>query len=175
MNLYTKKLDEYLSERKIFNEEPEVVYVLVQTRKLIETKPDNMYVYIKYMCDWALHTSKKYRHDILKDTYDEISAELSLARDEIHKTSEEFSTFQKFKKELIDLYEKEDFTSRPFQDFKQWSTFMYNFAKAVSGQPIVYESADALLIINLCYENGHYKVLISDNLDKKYSIAQNYT
>lgn len=171
---YIKKLDYYLSEKKIFEEEAEVVYVLVQTRKLIETKPDDMYVYIKYMCNWALHASKQRQHDILKDTFDKISAELSLAIDVIHETSEEFATFLKFRNELKDLYEKEDFISRPFQDFTQWSTFMYNFEKAVSGQPIVYKSADGLLI-NLSFENDYYKVLISNNLGKKFSVGQSYS
>jgi hypothetical protein len=76
----TYKLTDFLNKRQGFSEECEVVYVLVELRKLLEHYGADVPL-LKFYSDWALHTKKERNKSIrdvakslLKDAIDEIRA-----------------------------------------------------------------------------------------------------
>lgn len=65
-----------LSKELPFEKESQVVYFFVETRKLIDrVKQKEDYLYIKFFCDWILHTEKTRNLDVVRDDFENIASD----------------------------------------------------------------------------------------------------
>ncbi len=92
--------------------ESQVVYILVETRKLLDAEPKdikNKYVTLQFFCDWALHVKlRKYNAGMLLKSFDIAYARrgadgMMLAEDQ-QRLQEKVSLIE-FTRELVDVLE----------------------------------------------------------------------
>lgn len=73
VNEIVDKLNQLIAEDNAFSHEKDVVYFMVQLRKLMER--DNVldnHKSVKFYCDWVVHPKKSRNHDDIYDVYSSI-------------------------------------------------------------------------------------------------------
>jgi len=53
-----EKLNDFLGEHAPFMEECHVVYMLVETRKVLDRENNRKYPILRFYCNWTVHTDK---------------------------------------------------------------------------------------------------------------------
>lgn len=122
------KLDKLIS--KGINTEVEIVYLLVQIRKLLEIETNADYPYLKFHCDWILHSklSRKSAKEILK------KFECILPFEEGKEPSDEIKKISKmifFKDELLKFLE-----SIGIKFLQDWAHFLSLYTVVISDIPL---------------------------------------
>jgi hypothetical protein len=52
------KLNSFLSTHHTFTEEAQVVYLLIEIRKILDRDSNMKYPLLRFYCDWCVHTRK---------------------------------------------------------------------------------------------------------------------
>ena len=136
------KLNKYLSAHETFCNEAQVMYILIETRKLIEHEDDNTKNRIlKFYCDWVAHIKKdrvsSAMKDVVRDLY--LSAknqiEYPYSINNRSKTSD-FAYMIDFGNETKLFYEQNRINTEFIDDNNKWNNFISILVKILENQPV---------------------------------------
>lgn len=120
-----KKLREFLQNHPQFNEECEVVYLMVEIRKILEYG-GNFYKTLRFYCNWVLHKelsqekTTKLLSDIFEPNVDLKKSGRKNARN-IKSIGRDFFMLKTFRKELGDFFKDHNLPMDLLE--KNWWTF----------------------------------------------------
>jgi hypothetical protein len=135
-----EKLNVFLGKHSQFHEECEVVYLLVEIRKILEHDNETGYKLLRFFCDWTVHTKKDRKMEGIVEIVNKIDSLVSSV-DKI--TSEQNEQILKFlemnelRKELSQFLISYSLPNNLCEDDHNWSTFVDTLAQVLSGQPIL--------------------------------------
>lgn len=133
-----EKLNKFLSERQNITEEYEVVYLMVELRKLLDREKDqnksNSESLVRFHADWALHTSK----DHITVPMRAIMQKIDDSIDTYPKNGDiSFLLLPDFRTELLQLLEEYSLPTEFCKSDTNWLTFMVALTQVLADQPIV--------------------------------------
>lgn len=133
-----EKLNNFLSERKNITEEFEVVYIMVELRKLLDREREqnktNNDSLVRFHADWVLHTSK----DRITAPMREIMQKIDDSIDTYPKNGDiSFLLFPEFRTELLQLLDEYILPNEFCKSDSIWLTFMSALTQVLADQPIV--------------------------------------
>ncbi|MFO0388664.1 MAG: hypothetical protein ACK502_02945 [Alphaproteobacteria bacterium] len=154
--------------------EAQVVYVLVQIRKILEQQGNaaQQYEYLKFYCDWALHTklSGRFTQTILQD-FNSANIELrnGLELHELPKNLqsqiEQIIKMQKFREELSNFSLANDLPSLD-RGGGGWPHFLHLYAKIIKDSPLEMKADNTTVSIE--------KVIVDVELAQEIQHHQQY-
>lgn len=140
-----EKLNDLLRELP-FAKEQQVVYFFVETRKLLDRiDQQNRYTYIRFFCDWILHTEKTYHLDVMHDDFDKIAADIEiqaqksitqLILDANRHPFAEFASFTKLREELASLLSEEGINDNLTTENDNWFSLRNLLFRVLADQKI---------------------------------------
>ncbi|MGA2116637.1 MAG: hypothetical protein ABSH56_18000 [Bryobacteraceae bacterium] len=151
-HIIVQKLNRELSEP--IASERQVVYILVETRKLVELLGlRDEYAKLIFFCDWAMHPilDRPPARAIIKPfdttvaaaralppTPEDLSADPGAMRDYIAKVAASFNMagFGTFKEELERFYRSQQIDCRLVQDQKEWLRFLGHYSAVIEDCPL---------------------------------------
>lgn len=140
------KLQQQLLGTRLFKQEMEAVYFLVELRKFMEhngADHRDEYAIIKFYCDWAVHTNKSRNLDDLKPIFDRVyesckerveSANTDI-RPHVH-ILDNFLRFADLRESLIAFFREFYFDVFMLVDEKCWQSFVKVLLMVLQDQPI---------------------------------------
>ena len=75
-----EKLNGFLDKHAPFTEECHVVYMLVETRKILDRENNRKYPILRFYCNWSVHTDKnstKEMEAVMKDIYEDVKKQIA--------------------------------------------------------------------------------------------------
>lgn len=135
-----EKLDKFLLKHMPFSEECEVVYLLIEIRKIMEHDNESRYKLLRFFCDWTVHTKKDRQMEGIIGIVKKID-ELVSSVDKI--TTEQNEQILKFfeMKELRDEFSQfllnHSLSNILCTVDNNWSTFVDILTQVLSNQPIM--------------------------------------
>ena len=123
--------------------EPEVVYLFVQARKLldhakIETQHDSPH--LRFYCDWTVHISKDridpITLEIVKKMGEDIEKQIKNPFMYLGKEAINFAYFRSLHQELIKLLKVEGINTESIEDEVSWVWVLITLVKILENQPL---------------------------------------
>ncbi len=133
-----EKLDRFLQRHNDLKEECEVVYLLVELRKLLDRDREqyklNNYSLVRFHADWVVHTKKEYITSAMK----EIMTKIDNSIDVYPKDGNiNFLLLPEFRGELKQLLEKYDLPSEFIKNDGDWMKFILALTQVLVDQPLI--------------------------------------
>jgi len=133
-----EKLKNFLSERPSITEEFEVVYIMVELRKLLdrerERSASNSYSLVRFHADWALHTRKDHITPAMRKIMNNIDKAINIYP---KNGNIDFLLMPEFRKELTKLLEEHDLPNEFCKNDAKWMNFVVALTQILADQPIV--------------------------------------
>lgn len=129
-----------------FTKKQQAAFLFLETRKLLE-RTDRLKTdaYIKFFCDWIMHTEKTYNLDVIRADFDKIAADMEsqekkpivrlIAEEERHPFAK-FVSFAKLRDELNELFSKNGITDNLTTDDTNWCSLRNIAFRILADQPI---------------------------------------
>lgn len=134
------KLDTFLANKIRLEEESDILYLLAETRKILEHMDTNDYPILKFYCHWALHTSKdritKEMKEIISNLNDDIVYEITKGWPPERRKVTSFMYMEELKEELIKFLNDYELPVDITEE-KSWVEFISTFVNVLSDQPII--------------------------------------
>lgn len=180
----TTKLIGFLSKSHVLTEECQVVYLMVEIRKIIDqTRSATRYPFLKFYSDWTVHSKK----DVITPEVRQMSEEMfSFAVSEINAAHPgmpgeksqvlEFAYMSALGKEMNSFFMEFGFESDLPTDETKWINFVSLLVKVLENQPInnpsenvqsiIFEPANARCVILTIFfknpvNNNHFYRLMN--------------
>jgi hypothetical protein len=137
----TYKLTDFLGPIRRFSEESQIVYTLVELRKLLDHY-DADALLIRFYADWAVHISKE-RNKTFKDfaraIYDNAAAKINADHPLAVEDTEiiRFAHGQTLARELEQFLEAHGLPSNLTRNDETWNSFVSLLVKVLENQPII--------------------------------------
>lgn len=133
-----EKLNKFLSERPRIKEEFEIVYLMVELRKLLDREREqnhqNQDSLVRFHADWVLHTNKKHITAPMKAIMQKVDDSI----DTYPKDGNiEFLLLPEFRAELTQLLEKYDLPNDFCKQDNHWLDFINGLTQVLADQPII--------------------------------------
>ncbi len=133
-----EKLNKFPNERPSIKEEYEVVYLLVELRKLLDIEREqtilDSYPLVRFHADWAVHTRK----DNITPAIKEIMTKIDSSIDIFPKNGDiNFLLLPEFRNELTKLLEAYGLPTKFCKSDNEWMNFMVSLSQVLADQPIV--------------------------------------
>jgi hypothetical protein len=157
-------LQQFLRNHPVFKEECEVVYLMVQIRKILDYNSSlDSYDILRFYCNWTLHitlSDKRTTRIILRMfnnnvDFNKSGKEIASA---VKDNSSDFFKLSTLKTEMEDFFNKYGIASIIIS--KSWISFIRLLLKVVSMCPIVFTS-DEIQKMELKEVNGNYNYKFS--------------
>lgn len=135
-----EKLNSFLSKNKTFNEECQVVYLLVEIRKILEHDNETGYKLLRFFCDWTVHTKKDRKMEGIIEIVTKIDSLISSVDKITTEQNEQILKFlemNELRKELSQFLTSRSLPNDLGKDNHNWSIFVDILAQVLSGQPIL--------------------------------------
>lgn len=143
-----EKLNKFLPTHDPLTEECQIVYLMVEIRKIIDhEKSSEMYPLLKFYADWTLHTKKDY-----------ITPEIQQMMEVMYKTAEaeiknpaltkggspimKFAYMDSLGKEMKVFLENHGMDSSLARKKERWIAFVNLLVKVLENQPIITPTSD---------------------------------
>jgi hypothetical protein len=124
-----EKLNKFLSKHVPLTEEFEVVYLMVELRKLIEREAKGDYQLVRFYCDWTVHPLKNLNRSFI--------VEVNSIIDEILKASSIDFLMPTFRTEMLSLFTTFGLREELCSDKAAWKNFAKTLVQVLADQPIV--------------------------------------
>lgn len=131
-------LNKFMIDHPIIKEECEVIYLLVELRKLldrnIEINLPNKYSLVRFHADWIVHTRKDYITPTMKKIMTDIENSI-----DIHPKNRSivFLLMPDFRNELSNLLKENCLPYDFCEDDKKWLYFILALTQVLADQPII--------------------------------------
>ena len=141
----SNKLADLLKELP-FTKEYQVSYLFLETRKLLDrVHRRNKYTYVRFFCDWVMHTEKTQNLEVISDDFSKIAADIEsqtkksivqliLAGDR-HPFAE-FTSFEKLRTELSKLFSENNISGGLTGDDHNWFSLRNLLFRILADQPV---------------------------------------
>lgn len=141
-----------LEETKI--SESEIVYLLMETRKLIEHNGNNNYQIVKFYCDWIVHTKKDRITSSMKKIIEKMYSSVKYQIDNPFQLNarlitSDFAYFKDLKTEIKKLYKSNNIASKFIENDNKWNMFISILVKILENQPIINPISEVKRIVFL--------------------------
>lgn len=132
------KLNQFLLEHQPLKEEFEVVYLMVELRKLLDRDKEqnlsNSYSLVRFHADWIVHTRK----DCITSAMKKIMSNIDKSIDTYPKNGNiGFLLMPEFRKELSNLLEENNLPNSFCKDDDKWLDFILALTQVLADQPII--------------------------------------
>ena len=131
-----EKLDTFLKKHSM-TEECEVVYLLVELRKILDKDREmgsDKYSLVRFHADWAVHTKK----DRVTPAMREIMTKIEESIDVYPKNGDiRFLLLPEFRNELLQLLKGNNLPHDFCQNDEKWFKFIFALTQVVADQPII--------------------------------------
>lgn len=148
--------------KKIFEkpigEESQVVYIMVQIRKLLDRTDANLkYSLLWFYCSWVLHP-KMNRLSVVRDILNKIAEEHR--KKGINQANLDFINFIHLRKEMKEFFQEKNLPMDVFKKEKNWRKFRELLISVIQGCPLETKSKLKLIYVEKfsfkkCEENEH--------------------
>ena len=101
-----EKSNTFLKEHDPFRGECDVVYLLIEIRKILDHENNNKYPILRFYSDWAVHTEKDKITKEIKKVMPELAQDKVKKFIEKHKIKKEDAEILAAEKELAEMFEK---------------------------------------------------------------------
>jgi len=152
-----EKLSTLLDHRYEWTE-PEVIYLFVQTRKLLdhaklETQQDSPH--LRFYCDWTVHISKD-RIDpitlgVVKKMGESIEGQIKSPFIHLGEEAVNFAYFRSLHEELINLLKAEGINPQSIKDEDSWIQVLITLVKILENQPLNIDKRHGLNLASLVF------------------------
>lgn len=132
------KLNDFFDTHDLFKEECEVVYLMVEIRKLLDREHgrDGQFKKIRFYCDWTVHISKDRNLTDIKEIMEELDTN-SLSNGNYNPRIFNFFLLSELRKEMSDLFRIHGLHTKLCQDDEHWTRFVKLFIQVLADQPII--------------------------------------
>lgn len=131
------KLNKFIEKRSSIKEESEVVYLLVELRKLLDrakAKNDKSYSLVRFHADWIVHISKDNITPVMK----KIMMEVDNLLNPLPKNGNiDFLLMPEFRTELTNLLDEFGISNNFCKNDNSWLSFVVALTQVLSDQPMV--------------------------------------
>jgi hypothetical protein len=176
------KLQRQLQGTRLFKQEMEVVYFMVELRKYMdhnEVGRRDEYAVIRFYCDWVLHTDKNQNLVDMKDIFDRLYAsckervELTSLNPHAHiHVLDDFLRFVDLKSALFAFFREYYFDMFMLTDEKCWRSFVKQLLMVLQDQPIRNERMSGQETVKVIDSNiKEIKVLHADNREAQINVT----
>lgn len=134
-----EKLDRFLRIHNDFKEECEVIYLMVELRKLLDRDREqyklNNYSLVRFHADWIVHTRK----DFITPTIKKILSDFDKSIDIYYQKdgNADFLLMPEFRKELLRLLESNSLPNHFCKDDIKWRSFILILTQVLADQPLI--------------------------------------
>lgn len=135
-----EKLNSFLDKNKAFSEECQIVYLMIEIRKILEHDNESGYKLLRFFCDWTVHTKKDRKMEGIVDVVTEIDNIISSVDKITTQQNEQILKFlemNELRKELSQFLISRFLPKDLCEDNRNWSVFVDILAQVLSGQPIL--------------------------------------
>jgi len=170
------KLKKVLEES--IDEESQVVYVMVQIRKLLERVGTNLnYSLLRFYCNWVLHP-KINKLSVVRDTLNKIAEEHE--KGDYGESGLDFINFNSLKKQMEAFFEEKNLPMDLLEEKEKWRKFKKLLVNIIKDCPLEFESGFKPIrierfLLKRCEEDIHngfrnfntdweYKLVNDDNI-----------
>jgi hypothetical protein len=151
------KLEKALS--KELTGEDQVVYILVEVRKLIDMEPDqSRFMSLKLYCDWAVHTELTYpsrTRPILtlvdQDIFNCFHPDGHGTSPEDNEKLQRLLYWDGFRSDLLDFLRASGLPASIAEDDKKWFNFLAQYAHVIEDCSLVYKSDDLRMVTEMTF------------------------
>lgn len=131
-------LNKFMAEHQIIKEECEVVYLLVELRKLLDRNVEmnlpKEYSLVRFHADWIVHTRKDYITPTMKKIMLDIENSIDIYP---KKGNIDFLLMPDFRKELSSLLKENYLPNDLCVEDKKWLYFILALTQVLADQPII--------------------------------------
>ena len=145
-NEIIEKIDSFLSGHSSLTEECHVVYLMVESRKILDHENNGRYPLLRFYCDWAVHTEKSRAthviRKIMEDLYED--AKKILANPAMTRSGSPvmgFAYMENLKDEIKAFHEAHELPT-DLRNENGWINFVSLLVKVLENQPIIRPTAD---------------------------------
>ncbi|MFA6522719.1 MAG: hypothetical protein WCT24_03970 [Patescibacteria group bacterium] len=133
-----EKLHIFLNERHELKKECEVIYLLVELRKLLDRRNkqgrSSNYSLVRFHADWILHIDKQYITAPMKEIMKKIDESIDIYPKD---GNIKFLLLPEFRTELIKLIEEYGLPNYFCKNDNNWLVFMTTLTQVLADQPII--------------------------------------
>ena len=143
-----EKLDKFLSDYDPINEECQVIYLMVEIRKVIDhERSSTTYPLLKFYGDWAVHTEKDYITPEIKQMMEVMykTAESEIDNPALRKAGSpvmQFAYMEGLGQEMRAFLENHSIDSTLATKEDKWLEFIKFLVKILENQPIIAPTPD---------------------------------
>lgn len=163
-NTIVEKINALIASNGAFSQEKDVIYFLVQLRKLMEREGiHKKHASVTFYCDWALHPKKTCNHKDIKGIYVSIYKECKAFYDEEDdNNADSILSLLQFKslRNDIELVFEEYELDKILLDEKMWTAFSKKLLEVLKDQPLVVNSWDINKIMITKAENNEFHIRV---------------
>lgn len=164
-NKIIEKLKNFLRTHKIFREEGEVVYLMVEIRKILDIDKSNPCQRLRFYCNWTLHVNLKNKNTTqfisnMFDQYIDVTKSGKEIAREMISEHPDFFKLNDLKTELRNFFVNHALPINLINKNKYWFTFIRLLLEVVEKCPVVCikssNKIDELILLkddkgNFCY------------------------
>jgi len=133
-----EKLGNFLRKHSNFKEECEIVYLLVELRKILDHNKNEFkstnYPLVRFHADWIVHTRKDYITPSIKDIMKKVDNSIIIFPKD---GNIDFLMLPEFKKELKEILETYNLPNGFCQNDADWMNFMLLLTQVIADQPLI--------------------------------------
>lgn len=137
-----EKLDTFLQKHVPIKEECEVVYIMIELRKLLDREKEigskNSNSLIRFYADWIVHTKKSHITTTIRIIMDKIE---KLINPYPEKGDLSFLLLPQFRSELATVFQEYKLSRDLVINNSYWRNFVYFLAQILADQPLVNPSS----------------------------------
>ena len=141
-----EKLDIFLQKHLPFTEECQIVYLLVEIRKVLDQENNRKYPILRFYCNWSVHTEKDPTDEIraiMNDIYRDVVAQIqkpALASSKMKIVG--FMYMEDLQKEIGKFLQEYNLPISLTSNQSNWLALVKLLVKVLSDQPIKNPCAD---------------------------------
>jgi hypothetical protein len=152
-NEIIEKLNEFFAQHSPISEECQVVYVMVQIRKLLDHDQDHWqhgsFTLLRFYCHWTVHTEKTRITESIKLVMDEVFKDIkgqieNRAMTQAMSQVMKFAYMENLQNEMRKCFEEHGVNTSVVEE-DNWIAFVGLLVKVLENQPIHKPNEDVLL------------------------------
>ncbi|HRY59900.1 MAG TPA: hypothetical protein P5096_00790 [Patescibacteria group bacterium] len=140
-NEIIEKLVSFIDTHLPFKEECEVVYLMAEIRKLIESESkQQIYNTLWFYCNWVLHPQNNKQPKNIRDIMERIDSSVVKNETELAIDKNEHLNFiglDELGREMVGLFKDHGVSVRLVSDQNNWYAFFHQLCQILTYQPIV--------------------------------------
>lgn len=177
-NEIIEKLNNFLSTHNPLTEECQVLYLMVQIRKILDYLDDKTYSILRFYCDWAVHTKKSHTEPI-REVIERIEGSINKGRAfgkqflADNSSPFEFMGLIELQREMESFFKDVALPEAIFQN-SNWSDFRHLLLRILANQPITDPTSNIAKVYFLTASKGAGVLMVEFKDGKSYRFVNRF-